>query len=72
MHSFFYNALGQVAYGTDTAVISAGVTGIEETLEVVGGASGGTIVLQGSQNVAGAATTTTLLQGSFGFLTITS
>lgn len=65
MHSFLYNALGVVTYGTDTAAIGSGVAGIDEFLTVTGGLSGGTITLQGAQATGGAATTTTLKAGSW-------
>lgn len=68
MHAYLYNALGAVTYGTDTAAISSGVSGITEYLTLVGGLSGGTITLQGAQATAGAATTTTLKAGTWAIL----
>lgn len=65
MHSYLFNALSVVTYGTDTAAIGSGVAGIDEYLTVTGGASGGTLTLQAAQATLGAATTTTLLAGTW-------
>lgn len=65
MHAYLYNALGAVNYGTDTAAIGSGVSGIVEYLTVTGGASGGTLQLQAAQATGGAATTTTIKAGSW-------